>query len=179
MKTALVLAAVTTVLKHHLEQGVAEEELAATLGREVTVSTLPPDRVPMGPNEPAQLNLLFYRVAPELMLRSLEGPVGSARGYELHYLLTAYGGQELDAELLLGFAVQRFHASPVLTQDEIEAALSPDANEATDGVAIEQLTITFETLTAEQMGALWSALQARYRPSVGYRVLVALTTPNS
>jgi hypothetical protein len=170
----LVLAAVTTVLKHRLEQGAVAHNLAATLGREVTVSTLPPDRIPMGPSEAAQLNLLFYRIAPELTLRSLEGPVGNVPGYELHYLLTAYGGQELDAELLLGFAIQLFHDTPMLTHDDIQVVLAPDPEEVGVGDTIEQLTITFESLTTEQMGSLWSALQARYRPSVAYRVLVAL-----
>ena len=58
-------------------------------------------------------------------------PVGANAGrnqplaLDLHYLLTAYGAEDLHAELLLGYAMQLLHETPVLTRQSIRTALLP------------------------------------------------------
>src|SRR3954462_10049053 len=50
----LALASVTALLKHFLENGLAERGIVAQLGGDVTVSALPLDRIASGPDEKAQ-----------------------------------------------------------------------------------------------------------------------------
>ena len=100
----------------------------------------------------------------------------------LHYLLTAYGPKNFFAEIILGHAMQLLHESPTLTRDAIRKALSPPAPPdfpkalATSGLAdqVEQLHITPEALNSDELSKLWTAMQARYRPSAGYQVTVVL-----
>ena len=43
----------------------------------------------------------------------------------LHYLLSAYSGGDLHAEILLGYAMQLLHEMPVLTRAAIRTAPTP------------------------------------------------------
>jgi hypothetical protein len=90
-----------------------------------------------------------------------------------------------DSEILLGAAMQLLHQTPVLTSETIRTALdnfSPkkskvqsqpvkvalSASQLAD--QLQQIKITPQFLSFEDMSKLWSALQARYRPSVCYQV---------
>src|SRR6185503_12114303 len=99
---------------------------------------------------------------------------------ELHYLLTAYGSQDYQTEILLGHALQLLHESPVLERERIRTSLAslshtrdrrviPPAQAAlaASNLAdqVERITITPEFLSIDEMSKLWSALQAKYRPS--------------
>jgi hypothetical protein len=64
MSSALALASVTAVLKSLLENGLASGAVTSKLGADATVSALPPDRIPYGADERAQLNLFLYLVTP-------------------------------------------------------------------------------------------------------------------
>ena len=44
---------------------------------------------------------------------------------DLHYLLTAYGSVDLNAEILLGFAMDLLNETPMLSRDTIRRSLSP------------------------------------------------------
>jgi len=186
MSSTLALASVTAVLKDLLENGLASGAVTSKIGADATVSALPPDRVPSGAEERAQLNLFLYLVTPHPGLRANGG--GSIRGtlsLDLHYLLSAYGAQDFQTEILLGHAIQLIHDTPVLEQDRIRETLKtishtrdrrvvPAALAALAGSdladEVERLKIEPTFLNAEEMSKLWSALQAKYRPSATYKV---------
>jgi hypothetical protein len=197
MSNALAIAGVTAVLRDLLDSGVIEHQLTDTLGAGVTVSALPPDQVPIdGPGAVPRLNLFLHQATPNAVLRNQMLPMRNAAGQrsanpplalDLHYLLTAYGIQELQAEVLLGYALLLLHETPVLTRDAIRTALQPSpvsaallptvfqALRAADlADQLELLKITPQTLGGEEMSRLWSALQARYRPTAAFQVSVVL-----
>src|SRR4029450_8270342 len=113
MSNALAIAAVTAVLKDLLNNGVIDHQLSGVVG-EVTVSALPPDRVLVeGQAETSRLNLFLYQVTPNAGWRNQALPSHDPSGIrvtnpplalDLHYLITAYGANELHAEILLGYA---------------------------------------------------------------------------
>lgn len=188
MVSALALASVTAVLKDLLENGLARDGVASKIGGDAAVSVLPPDRVASGTEEKAQLNLFLYHVSPHPQLRSNGHRNGLA--LELHYLLTAYGQQDLQTEILLGYALQLLHENAVLPQERIRSSLralsrSRDRRVIPPALAalaesdladqVERLKIEPSFLTAEETSKLWSALQARYRPSAAYKVSAVLT----
>jgi hypothetical protein len=197
MSNALAIAGVTAVLRDLLDSGVIEHQLTDTLGAGVTVSALPPDQVPIdGPGAVPRLNLFLHQATPNAVLRNQMLPMRNAAGQrsanpplalDLHYLLTAYGIQELQAEVLLGYALLLLHETPVLTRDAIRTALQPSpvsaallptvfqALRAADlADQLELLKITPQTLGGKEMSRLWSALQARYRPTAAFQVSVVL-----
>ncbi len=197
MGNALAIAAVTAVLKDLLNNGLIDHNITGAVGGNVTVSALPPDRVfAPGAQEGNQLNLFLYQVVPNLGWRNAGLPSRDERGgrlsnpplaLDLHYLLTAYGAEDLHAEVLLGYAMHLLHDTPVLTRQSIRTALLPpavngsilppalQALSASDlAEQVEQIKIVSTTLTSEEMSKLWTAFQARYRPTAGYHVSVVL-----
>jgi len=192
MGSALALAAVTALLKHLLENGLAAAGVSSQVGGDAIVSALAPDRIASGEDERPQLNLFLYLVTPRAGLnsngREREGR-GSALALDLHYLLTAYGAQDLQAEILLGYTLQVLHDCPVLERERIRTVLKSlaqarerrvvsaplaalGAPEVADG--FDRLVIEPEFMNAESVSKLWSALQARYRPSATYKVSAVL-----
>jgi hypothetical protein len=109
-------------------------------------------------------------------------------GLNLHYLLSAYGAAEFHAEILLGYAMQLLHETPVLTRDSIRRTLglpSPvngsilpppldtlTASELADQV--ETVRLTPQPLGLEEISKLWPAFQSRYRPTAAYEASVVL-----
>lgn len=104
---------------------------------------------------------------------------------ELSYLLTACGAEEFHSEILLGSAMQILHDTPIMTTEKVRAALESLSPRKAKGQAhpvkaalsaselaeqVQQIKITPQFLSFEDMSKLWSALQARYRPSVCYQV---------
>ena len=198
MSNALAIASVTAVLKDLLNNGVIDQNLAGVVG-EVTVTALPPDRVLIeGQDEASQINIFLYQATPNLGWRSVGLPArdsGGARvsnpplGLDLHYLISTYGASELHAEILLGYALQLLHETPVLTRDAIRTALAPPppvsgatvlpppydalvASELADQV--EQIRLTPVPLSLEEISKLWSAIQSHYRPTAAYLASVVL-----
>jgi Pvc16 N-terminal domain len=198
MSSALAIAGVSAVLTDLLNNGVVDHNLAATVGP-VKVSAKPPDRVPptTGP-DPNQLNLFLYHVAPNPGWRNVALPARDEEGarltnpplaLDLFYLLTAYGEKDFQAEILLGYAMQLFHETPVLTRDAIRTALrgpSPPVDGSTLpddfkmlaaadlAEQVEQIKIIPQTMSTEEMSKLWTALQTSYRPTAAYQVSVVL-----
>src|SRR4051794_1347570 len=125
MSNALAIASVTAVLKDLLNNGVIDHQLSGAVG-EVTVSALPPDRILIdGQDETSRINLFLYRVTPNQGWRNAALPSRDADGnrssnpplaLDLHYLLTTYGAAEFHAEILLGYAMQMIHETPILTR---------------------------------------------------------------
>ncbi len=198
MSNALAIAGVTAVLRDLLNDGLVNHNISGVIGSTVTVSVLPPDRVqPSNGTEASQLNLFLHQVTPNTGWRNEGLPSRDASGRQrlsnpplalnLHYLLSAYSGGDLHAEILLGYAMQLLHEMPVLTRAAIQTALNPSPAVGTalppalraladSGLEhqIEQIKITPEHLNTEEMSKLWTATQAHYRPTATYQVSVVL-----
>ena len=189
------IAAVTAVLKDLLNDGMNNHDLSA-LGH-VTVTALPPDRIPVSAaEEKSQINLFMYQVTPNIGWRNAGLPSRGSDGQrltnpplalDLHYLVTAYGKVEFHAEALLGYAMQLLHERPILTRDMIRATLSPAlpaevtlppelAMIASADLAeqVETIKISPAHLDTEEMSRLWAAMQAKYRPTAVYQLSVVL-----
>jgi hypothetical protein len=191
MSNGYAIAAVTAVLRSTFNRCLAAADPAGTVGN-VTVSALPPDRITLGAAEPAQLNLFLYQVTPNQAYRNVQLPSvaadgtpvsGPPLGLDLHYLLTVYGSEQYFGEIILGHALQAVHDAPVLTRGAIRDALSPSVPDPTLPPAlagarladqVEQIKITTNVTSPEELSKLWSALQAHYRPTVALEVRVVL-----
>jgi len=193
MSNALAIAAVTAVLKNMLFHGLNVPAVTASTGGPVEVTASPPDRVlpPSGP-DPNQLNLFLYQVSYNQGWRNLGQPSRNSDGerisnpvlpLNLHYLMTAYGAQDMYAEIILGHAMQLLHETTVLPHETIRKALAPNPVPANfpiqlidSGLAeqIENIRITPEALNTEETFRVWSSLQTHYRPTAGYQVSVVL-----
>src|SRR5262249_28115468 len=136
-----------------------------------------------------RVNLFLYRVTENGFLQNQEIPGrGSSGGYghpplsvNLHYLVTAYrsvpapgGGavmfDDTNAHFLLGSAMRVLHDVPVVT-DGITTVRAPS------GLVVlheslreefEQVKVTLEPLTLEDVTKVWTALALRFRPSGPY-----------
>ncbi len=186
MSSALAIASVTAFLKSLIENGLVDEGINASIGADAVVSALPPDRITTGSDERPQLNLFLHQVTPHTSLRSGErGGQRSLLGLDLHYLLTAYGAQDLQIEILLGYAALMLHRMPFVRRDAIREALATLASDDHGGIPpptlqalagfdpgsqIERLEIRPQYLSGEDLSKIWSPLQARYRPSLAYKV---------
>ncbi len=194
MSSALAIAGVSAVLTDLLNNGVIDHDLIAAVGP-VKVSSKPPDRViPAGGIDTNQLNLFLYHVAPNPGWRNVALPSRDSDGarvsnpplaLDLFYLLTAYGEKDFQAEVLLGYAMQLFHETPVLTRDAIRKALAAPSpvdgailpsllNAADLAEQVEQIKIIPQSMSTEEMSKLWTALQTSYRPTAAYQVSVVL-----
>jgi hypothetical protein len=156
----------------------------------VTVSALPPDRITTGADERPQINLFLYAVTPNTALRPSDAggaarrPAGKLLALDLHYLVSAYGVADFQIETLLGYAIHALQQIPSLNRDTIRGLLDALATTAgglstpliteigaealAEGIA--EITISPQFPGIEELSRIWSALQARYRPSVAYRV---------
>jgi hypothetical protein len=195
MSSPLAIAAVTAALKDLLNDGLMNHDLSSV--GSLTVSALPPDRIATGAMEPNQLNLFLYQVTSNQGWRNASLPSRDAAGMrlgnpplalDLHYLLTAYGSQDLHAEILLGYAMHLLHETPVLTRAALRTVLAP--TDPVDGSIlptpfgtlraidlaeqVELVKITPAFLSGEDLSKMWTAMQARYRPSVAYVASVVL-----
>ena len=197
MSSPLAVAAITAVIKDLLNDGLLNHDLSS-IGS-FSVSALPPDRISTGENEPNQLNLFLYQVTPNLGWRNFGLPSRDGNGVrltnqplaiDLHYLLTAYGSQDLNAEILLGYSMQLLHETPVLSRAQLRTVLgapspvngqisplpsifgSLTAIDLADQIELIKLSPVF--LTTEELSKMWTAMQARYRPSMAYMASVVL-----
>ncbi len=195
MSGALAIAGVTATLKDLLNEGLLNHDLSALGSFAVTAQA--PDRIVTGAAEVNLLNIFLYQVTPNLGWRNVNLPSRDTRGnrlsnpplaLDLHYLVTAYGTQDMNAEVLLGYAMQLLHETPVITREQLRTVLatpSPvDGNfvpgrfgtlSAVDlADQVELIKISPSYLTSEELSKLWTAMQARYRPSMAYMVSVVL-----
>lgn len=197
MSNALALAGVTAVIKDLLDTGIIEHQITDAMGQGVTVTAVAPDLVPLtGSDALPRLNLFLHQVTPNQGWRNVNLPSRDERGrrasnpplaLDLHYLLTAYGMSDLQAEILLGYGMQLLHETPVIPRSSIRTALDPAPvagsilpsmyhllrfSDLADQV--ELIKITLASTNAEEMSRLWAALQAHYRPTAMYHVSVVL-----
>ncbi|MFZ1319757.1 MAG: DUF4255 domain-containing protein [Candidatus Nitrotoga sp.] len=200
MSSALAIAGVTAVLRDLLNDGLINNDATGTLGATVSVTAGPPDRVipANGGTESSQLNLFMYHVTPNSGWRNERFPSLDASGNQrlsnaplalnLHYLLSAHGSVDLHGEILLGYAMQLLHETPILSRKAIRKALDPSPPVggtalppalkalADSGLEnqIELIKITPEYLNTEEMSKLWTATQSHLRPTAAYMASVVL-----
>jgi hypothetical protein len=191
MSNAFAIAAVSAVLRNLLNTGLGRLDLAA-LGN-WSVSTLPPDRaLANNDGERNQINLFMYHATTNQGWAHFGLPARDAAGQrltnpplalDLHYLLIAYGREELHAETLLGAAMQILHENPVLTRAFISQTFTPGNHPppeitmvAGSGLAdqVELIKICPQPLNTEELSKLWAAFQSRYRPTAAYCLSVVL-----
>jgi hypothetical protein len=198
MSSGLAIASITAILKNLLEDGLVQSVALSSMGN-VLVTTLPPDQISVGVDGQPQLNLFMYQVSqnrnadwqgcdrnhPNHHQASTLDDTNPPLAINLHYLLTAYGAKDYQTELLLGYAMELMHQTPVVSGDTIKVMLKHiasinrtgflaqalESTSVTDLVEqLGQVQITPDLFGAEQMSRLWSLLQSAYRPSVAYEV---------
>jgi hypothetical protein len=194
VSSPLAIGAVSAVLRNLLDNGLVD---SPPLTGPVTVTAVAPDTIKLDdPEAPPSLNLFLYRTTPNPGWREQALPAFDANGsrvshpplaLNLHYLLTAYGNADFEAEILLGYAMHVLHERPVLDRAAIHRALDTStlgasilppafsvlsASDLADQV--EAVTVTPEPTDTEEMSRLWSAMQAHYRPTAAYVVSVVL-----
>ena len=194
MSSPLAIGAVSAVLRNLLDNGLVD--VGAPLGS-VNVTAVAPDTIKLDdPDARPSLNLFLYRTSRNMGWAEVGLPTFDGSGsrlsnpplaLNLHYLLTAYGSADFQAEILLGYAMHLLHERPVLDRAAIRRALDPSplgasilppafqaltASDLAD--QLDAVTITDESLDAEEMSRLWSAMQAHYRPTAPYVVSVVL-----
>jgi hypothetical protein len=198
MSSTYAIAAVSAVLQKYLQDALAD--LTIVYGP-VTVSAKAPDLVQHdigdGSNDQNQVNLFLHQVTYNQAWRNVDLPSLGSNGttllknpplaLDLHYLLTAYGSANWQAEALLGHALLTLHQFPVLARADITAAIAaipagPLAIQlSASGLAdqIEQIKITPSPLNREEMAWLWTALKADYRPTFPFQASVVLIQPET
>jgi hypothetical protein len=197
VSSALAVASVSFVLVDLLNNGLIDRDIGSSLG-EVIVTALAPDRVDEQRNTRSALNLFLYNVTQNEAWRNVNYPSRNAAGalinnpplaLNLHYLLTAYGAEQFHAEILLGYGMQLLHETPVLPRAAIRRSLAaPTEVNAGGGLPaamlnlytsdladqVELIKIWPQTLTTEEISRLWTAFQAKYRPTAAYQISVVL-----
>jgi hypothetical protein len=200
MSSPLAIGAVSAVLRNLLDNGIVD---ASPLQGPVTVTASAPDQIKLdNPNSGPQLNVFLYQLTPNAVLRNTALPSRAAGGdrltnpplaLDLHYLVTAYGKTDFQAEILLGWAMHLLHETPLLSRAAIRRAIQPttldvsmlppevqvlNASDLADQV--EAIRITPLPLPLEELSKLWTAIKAEFRPSAAYQVsvvLIAATQP--
>ena len=198
MYQTLAIAAVTAILKYLLENGLVDHSITTALGGDTTISALPPDRIANNSGEKNQLNLFLYEVrskglyAASRHAASADAPQVNTppRSLEFRYLLTAYGEDDLQAEILLGYGFELFHRTPAVDAATIRKILkavstqsgghllSPSRAVMSDPRLAESLAgikIRPQAVETEDMVNLWSAFQVSYRLSMIFQVSLEIT----
>lgn len=195
MAHSLILASVTAILKNIVENGLVDRAVSTSIGDDATVSASSPDRITTGADEKPQVNLFLYHVQPRGLYSQSRHAEGDAAGagfpmnLELHYLVTAYGAQDLQIEVLLGSVMALLNEQGTLTRDAIASTLKAMASSRGGRVVnpmaatladprlterLEQIKIQPQAMNLDEVSRLWTTLQARYRPSAVYKVMVTM-----
>ncbi len=196
MSSYLAVGGVSAVLRSLLSSALHPDGPSTLLNSSTPgITAVSPDLITTGLEEQPQLNLFMYYVSLNPALRNLDLPSRNGQGepisnpplaLNLHYLVSAYGAQQFDPEVLLAWAMKVFHDNPVVPPATIQTALTGLLKESSPGTAAaliagsglaeqtEHLRITPETLTTEEIYRLWAAFQTAYRPSTALQVSVVV-----
>jgi len=138
--------------------------------------------------ELSKVNIYLYRLTPNATWRNADLPTYSSDGsalrqrpqtaLDLHYLLSFYGDQsQLVPERLMGSVARTLHGHPVLTQTDIADTIAANPVLGGSDLAdqIEQVKLTPDALSLEEMSKLWTVFQqVAYTTSVVYHGTVIL-----
>lgn len=193
MSTFLAIGTVTALLKNLLEEGLVRRELSDKLSGDPGVEAVAPDLMEEIAKTKTRLNLFLYQATPNIGWRNVGLPSTNGQGertgnpplaLDLHYLLTAYSKETFGAEILLGYAMQLLHETPVLTRQIIRRKQQEwsSGNDAllkllaTTNLAeqAEQIKITPQSIDPEGMSRLWTGFKSDFRPTAAYQVTVVL-----
>lgn len=188
MTTALGIGATTAVMREMLQKHFDQASIPV-IGT-VTVTALPPDRMVTGASEPSVLNLFLYMVTPNPGWRNVDLASRDSSGdrltnpplaLDLHYMLSAYGKEDMFAEVILGHGLQVLFEFPVLTraliQQMFSGGLTPMMNLlSTAGLADQEelIKLTPQLLTTEELSKLWTGFQDKYRATAAFLATVVL-----
>ncbi len=151
-----------------------------------SVTLLPPDEDPQNGTE-KRVNLFLFQVEENEHLKNQQFPApGSAAGpkppplsLNLHYLLTAFKGQDTEgAQELLGDAMRVLHDYSIVTKKlpQLRAASTngeqPPVLDDRLQEEYEQVKLNLEPLSVSEMSEIWTAFTVPYRLSVAYSVSV-------
>jgi hypothetical protein len=155
-------------------------------------AAVPNATVRIGPPEDARpaggpvVNLYLYSVRPTAATRNESLPTRDHAGkllqeptigVELDYVISFTGERNtVEAELLLGSVMLALEVSPILTRDQITAAISASgvSSLSADDLA-EPIGVVALALTSEERSKLWSVFfQVPYRLSMEYRASTTL-----
>jgi hypothetical protein len=192
MSTALAVAATSRVIAAIIDDAMAAARLAlpGVLGSATTTSS-PPDRIDTTLHgEQTNLNLFLYHVTYNQGWREVGLPTRNADGdtigraplaLDLHYLLSAYGSGDYEAQMMLGIGMQALHETPFLFRQKIDDVFAAPANPIDEALAtanlqdqVELMKITPQQLTTDELAKLWTAFPSKFRVSAAYAVSVAL-----
>lgn len=186
MSNSLSIAAVTATLRKLIDDQIRNDPGP----QDTDVTTQPPDKVPEKPGN--LINIFLYQTSLNGAWRNADMPGQVKRGetgvpplaLDLYYLITAYSKNDdkpqPDSHQLLGRAMSILHDHPVLSADDIKAALPPSGGgdvslEDFDLYdQIERVRITPRAMTLDEISKLWTMFQVKYRISAAYQVSVVL-----
>ena len=193
MSNTLAIAAVTTAIRHVLDEALGGVQPGAVGGAQVT--TLRPEQVATlgpGPSKPSGLNVYLYEITPNHAWNLTDLPTRRGDGsltrrpvaaIDLHYLITAYGDEAVLApQRLMARAVLALSVNQVLTRDLVAAAVDHydgDTNmgfldNADLGEQPELVKLSPQVLTLEELSRLWGILGPHYLLSVAYTATVVV-----
>ncbi|HTQ30648.1 MAG TPA: Pvc16 family protein [Opitutaceae bacterium] len=198
MSDYLAVAGISAILKQTLIDALALNGPSSILDMATPVTVGPPDLVTTGTEELVQLNLFMYYASHNAAFRNLCLPSVDSQGNKLtnpplalnlHYLISAYGKNEFDAEIILGWAMKVFHDNPIYNQNDINNLLAemsgssvPEVQlliQTTLATQVESIKVTPESLSNEEIARLWMAFQTHYRTTTSYQVTVVLIQDTS
>ncbi|MFL6301906.1 MAG: Pvc16 family protein [Candidatus Sulfotelmatobacter sp.] len=195
MSDFFAVAGVTSVLKWLLSDALASAGLNSAFPTAASISALSPDLVATGATEVPQVNLFMYYANFNASYRNQALPSKDSSGnrvsnpplaLNLHYLVSAYGKNELDPEILLAWTMQLFHENAIMSRQSVQTLLtamgsSLGATPEMIAVAktdlaeqVELIKILPEALSNEEISKLWMAFNTHYRPTTSYQVSVVL-----
>jgi hypothetical protein len=195
MSDYLAVGGVSAVLRWLLSNAITAGGPSSIFGVSSPVTALSPDLVATGADEQPQINLFMYYASLNPNFRNNALPSQDSQGrrvsnpplaLDLHYLVSAYGKNEFDPEILLAWAMQVLYENPVLSrqliQDSLDGIIAAGHMSAevqlivTTNLAsqVESIRIAPEALTNEEINKLWMAFNAHYRPTTSYQVSVVL-----
>lgn len=188
MSNAVSIAAITATLRDLLDRSL-NADVSGT-----TVTARPPDLARNGING-SQVNLFLYHTMIDPSWRNMDIPWRVKPGEQghpplplnLYYIITAYAGENdddvdtitdprrlLGSHRLLGQAMSTLHDHPVLTTEEVHNILPPDDRSDFPYDQAENVRITPEPLTLEELSKIWTGFQTQYRLTAAYEVSVVL-----
>lgn len=184
MSNSLAIATVTATLVKLITDTTKD----LNLGQSIDITTLPPDKA-RNSNTANQINIFLYETMINGSWRNRDIPDQVRPGesgmpplpLNLYYIVTAYGADGKDAEILghilLGRAISVLHDHPLLGALEIEEATQsflPANSDSELQHQIDRVRITPQPMSLEEMSKLWMMFQTQYRLSAAYEVAVVL-----
>ena len=133
MSDYLAVGGVSAVLRWILANALTGGGPSSIIGVSSPVTALSPDLVPTGADEQPQINLFMYYASLNASFRNNALPSQDTQGrrvsnpplaLDLHYLVSAYGKNECAPEILLAWAMQVFHETPILSRKLIEDSIN-------------------------------------------------------